>query len=119
MLRLLPREKHELPIQIRMELRDSGDITLNRFTHAQCNAATLEGAAGRWPRREGRDPKAERRPKSDGRSCHIAAQQRLVRPSLGWPARTMIVLPFFGFRVSALDRKSTRLNSSHLGISYA
>jgi hypothetical protein len=42
MFRLLPREKHELPMQIMMESRVSGAIAVILFTHVCDGVVDLE-----------------------------------------------------------------------------
>jgi hypothetical protein len=42
MLRLLPREKHELPMQIVMEVRGSGAIGMTLSVRVESAAADLE-----------------------------------------------------------------------------
>src|SRR5262245_41080136 len=49
--------------------------------------------------------------------CSALGQEALVIESIAAGARDFIVKPFSSEKVQ--DRKSTRLNSSHLGISYA
>src|SRR5699024_11764470 len=68
---------------------------------------------GRWPQRlrtgpELRDPRCQRTPR------------RGLAALLGYP-RTLFScrLQFSAWLADALDRKSTRLNSSHVSISYA
>src|SRR5690606_42116846 len=50
-------------------------------------------------------------------AAHLADRTRLHRPGVGlWPRQ---LPPGFGGALPLLDRKSTRLNSSHVKISYA
>src|SRR5207253_8762021 len=58
-----------------------------------------------------------RRPTADRRRCGLCRSDRSAGPVLQIvPGRGNIAVPVDGVR---LDRKSTRLNSSHVAISYA
>src|SRR5690606_41355307 len=48
--------------------------------------------------------------------CHLVARLRRLSPSLRW---AKVVSPSLGLVPTPSDRKSTRLNSSHVKISYA
>src|SRR5690349_23476739 len=42
-----------------------------------------------------------------------------TRPSAFWPVLGSLSMPISGLLIAGVDRKSTRLNSSHVEISYA